>query len=644
MISKETIAAVRERADIVQVVGESVRLKRQGRRMVGLCPFHKEKTPSFSVNSERGMFHCFGCKASGSVFDYLMQLEGLAFPEAVRHLADRYGVLIEESSPEQRDVEQRRRDERTKLYELNQLAACFFEEQLAEGGHPLSGMAREELERRGLPLDSADEALRAALEGFRIGYAPYGWDGLSSYLQRQGVPLEQAATLGLISQRRSGRGHFDAFRHRVMFAVLDKSGRVVAFSGRALPEPSEEQLQRAAIEPMYRDDGADRRPAPKYINSPETPIYVKGDTVFGLYQARHAARREGHAVLVEGNFDVLSLHGRGLDIAVAPLGTALTEKQARLIRRYAQTAVVMFDGDGAGRKATAACRVPARMAELNLKVVSLPADTDPDDFIRANGVEAVQKLIVGARGMLEYLIEETLMGDGVQGGSLKEKQQRIEQVLHYLAEEKDPTVRSMAKSYADKISAQLVIEGRSPGDIRSLESMVRRALQPGPADGGASSRASGESQGPSSRSRPRAQDISLAVFGALLDFPELCEEEETAVVLEAVEGDLALGVAAMRQMWEEKKSLEVQHLLDLMPPAIHSFAAARLAAPEFLDVANARRELVDNMTKLRRIALKDDSAVKLDALAQAERQGDSDAEDELLKELARRSRERHGLS
>jgi DNA primase len=652
VISKETIAAVRERADIVQIVGETVRLKRAGRSMKGLCPFHKEKTPSFSVNPDRGVFYCFGCKESGSAFDFLMKLEGLTFPEVVRNLADRYGVVIEDSSPQERDAEQRRRKAREQLYELNELAARFFCQQLGTGGHPLASLARQELVRRDLPLDSEDEHIRTALDGFRIGYAPYGWDGLSAYLERQGVPAEQAESIGLVSPRRRGRGNFDAFRHRVMFAVLDRTGRVVAFSGRALPEPSAEQLEQAGIEPMYRDDGAEHREPPKYINSPESPSYVKGDTVFGLYQARHSVRREGRAVLVEGNFDVLSLHGRGLDTAVAPLGTALTETQARLIRRYAPTAVVMFDGDAAGRKATAACRVPARSAELNLEVASLPSETDPDDFVRENGIEAARKLIVGSRGMLEYLIDEALGGGKAQRGSLKEKQQRIEKVLSYLAEERDPTIRSMAKSYADRISAQLVVDGRAPSDIRALENMVRRALTRGSAAEAADGPMGDDEGGPrgqSARSRPREADIGLSVLGALLDFPELCDpessgDEELCQALADVEGDLALSIAALRQSWDEKKSLEVQHLLDLMPPAIHSFAAARLAAPEFIEVANARRELVDNTNKLRRIALKDDSAIKLDKLAQAARLGDSDVQDELLEELARRSRERHGLS
>ena len=240
MISDETIAAVRDRVDIVALIGQNVALQRRGRRFIGLCPFHKEKTPSFSVNPERGFYYCFGCKASGGAFDYLMQLDGMTFPEAVTALAEQHGVPIEdETTPAERRQSQQRKQEREQLYGIMRMAADFYERQLEVSGHPLAVLARAELAKRGIGYGAGHEQVDAALRAFHVGYAPYGWDGLKHFLVQQEVSLEMAQRLGLLATRRGG-GFYDAFRHRLMFAVSDKTGRVVAFSGRALAEPSEE--------------------------------------------------------------------------------------------------------------------------------------------------------------------------------------------------------------------------------------------------------------------------------------------------------------------------------------------------------------------------------------------------------------------
>ncbi len=658
MISEETIAAVRERVDLVALIGENVRLKRQGRRFTGLCPFHKEKTPSFNVNPDRGMYHCFGCKASGGAIDYVMQVEGYTFPEAVRALAERCGVEIEEGGSEaERKQSAQRRQDKEDLFAVMRMAAHFFVEQLQPDGHPLACLARAELERRGLAPGS-NEQVDASLSGFHVGYAPYGWDGLASFLRRQEVSPAVAQRLGLVAPRRGGGGFYDAFRHRLMFAVVDKSGRVVAFSGRALAEPDEELLSRHGIAPMSAPRAAGdepRRPPPKYINSPESPIYIKGEVVFGLHQARHEIRQRAEAVLVEGNFDVLSLHGRGYSGVVAPLGTAFTTAQAKLIKRYAPTTVVLFDADSAGRKATRALRAPAREAGLALKVASLPAGQDPDDFAREQGIEAIEQVVSGAQGMLEYLIEQTLTGDEVRAATLVEQHERIRQVMGYLAEESDPTLRSMAKSYADKISARLVVGGRSAADMGALERMVRAALARGAtAQSGASGGPSPDDhpfaplsdsapRGPQARSRLHTKHVEMAVFGALLEFPELLDNPQVLDALQHAEGDLALGVDAVRRMWDAKKSLRGPEILDLMPRAIHPFAVGRLASPKFMECDEACTELLENAKKLQWLSLKGDKAAKLEELAHAERMGDTAAEDELLRELTRRSKQKLGL-
>jgi DNA primase len=642
MFAPETVAAVKERTDIVALIGENVRLRKRGRSHVGLCPFHHEKTPSFHVNAERGFFHCFGCGESGSAIDYLMKLEGLSFVEAVRNLADRAGIQAEESANDDEQREARRREQRrAQLFQVNETAAAYFEEQLRPGAHPLGRHGRAALEARGLQLGSPDATIQGALRAFRVGYAPWGWDGLAGRLRQRNISLATAEALGLVVARPGGSGHYDRFRHRLMFAVLDLQGRVTAFSGRALPEPSDDELEQAGLGRSLPTRSSEEPPAPpaKYINSPESPVYVKGEALFGLHQARHAVRQRDQAVLVEGNFDVLSLHARGLQNVVAPLGTAFTTPQAKLVGRYTRNLVLLFDGDAAGAKAVRAARKPVAEAGLLAKVAVPPTGTDPDDLARTRGIEAVEKLVGGARGLLDHLIDDALSGTSFEGGSLREKHERIRAVADLLSSESDPTLRSMAKAYADRISSQLVVAGRSPGDMRELERWITGALS-----GGSTEAEPARPESPSSLSRPQEMAIGPAILGAILDFPELLDDPDVMGAITELEDDAALGVAAVRQMWDPKKSLQASELLDLMPPAIHAFAANRLASPLFDAAAEARTELLDNAKKLRRRAWSRDKAQLVEALARAEGRGDSTAEDELLRELSRRSKRKLGLS
>ena len=306
-------------------IGEHFILKKRGRRFLGLCPFHQEKTPSFHVNPDSGLYYCFGCKETGDVFRFLERVEGYTFVEAVKSLAERAGIpIVEEKAVAPSDANRLKR-EREALYGVMQMAAGWYEQQLRE--HPEHHHAVAELKRRG--LEPASDVVQA----FRIGYAPPGWDGLASFLKAQGVSPAIAESVGLLVPRTSGAGYYDRFRHRLMFAVIDVHGRVVCLQR---PRPhANRRLRGHRRKRLARQAGAaPRDPPPKYINSPESPIYTKGSHIFGLWQARHAIRRAEHAIVVEGNFDVVSLHARGLENVVAPLGTAFTVEQARLLRRY----------------------------------------------------------------------------------------------------------------------------------------------------------------------------------------------------------------------------------------------------------------------------------------------------------------------
>lgn len=646
MIDPDTIARIRDRLSIAEIVGESVKLERRGRSLLGLCPFHKEKSPSFHVNEERGRYHCFGCQASGDVFSFVQNIEGLSFIEAIQKLAERAGVqLEEEASPEQR---RQRSDEKRReqaLYDANLAAAAFFERMLAE--HPGAKVARDELTRRQLPLGGpADAVLRA----FRVGYAPEGWDTLAEHLRRAGIDARAAEAAGLVAPRKSGGGYYDRFRQRLMFAVVDLQGRVVAFSGRALPSSTP----------------SDEAPA-KYINSPETPIYKKRSTVFGLFQARAALRGGAPCVVVEGNFDVVSLQARGVAGAVAPLGTAFTEEQGKAIRRFTHDVVFLFDGDRAGKEATQKAREPARAAELRARVARLPDGMDPDDFSRERGSAALGEVIKSARTMLDYLIMEQL--EAPFSASDPEAHARAERaVLELIAAEDSPEVRAHARQYAERLAKRLnVSDARA---FASLEASVNVALRSstrrtkaGGDDAHASEPTPNERasrEGRAAASTPRGVDaLTASIIGALLDFPELLDSDELIEYSDEMTGDLALTVACLRAARPALPSAAASNALTHagdwgptanftealanIPASVRPFAEARLVAPVYQNLGAAKMEFVVNLRKLASTALSRQvrgAAVELERVRQW---GDSSREDELLRAAAEAARKKRDL-
>ncbi len=662
MISPETIALVKDRTDLVALVAETVKLTKRGRRFLGLCPFHQEKSPSFNVNPENGFFHCFGCKESGGALDFIMKTEGYSFPEAVRVLAERAGIQVSETATdaEQREANAARRA-KDDLFHVSSVAATFFERSLrGRAAHPLAHHARRELERRGLPIPEDDSAVGEAarisdtLQAFRIGYAPFGWDGLAAYLKQQGISPVLAEKVGLLVPRSSGSGYYDRFRHRLMFAVTDVLGRVIAFSGRALPDPSPEEVARHRLTgPSASPDG----PPAKYINSPESPIYTKGEHLFGLHQARQAIRQEGEATLVEGNFDVVSLHARGIGTAVAPLGTAFTVAQAKLLKRFAPRVLLFFDGDKAGRKAIWASRTPCREGGLQARVASLPKGLDPDDFVRQNGPEGVKAVEKAARGLKEYLIDDALDDEAFRGATLDEQKARIAAVTKLIGEERDPTDRMMVKTYADRLSSRLVVMGHPPNSLRELEASLERAVGYPTGHEGEHLRANEAPVEPyRARSKDQAAAIPLQLLGALLDFPELLDDPEVGQALDVLDGEMVTAIFALRRRLEvvsaeangepnysEEGSsrppnrIYSDEFLAQIPRSIHSFAVGRLASPEFESVDEARRELLDNARKLKRLSLTRENAAIVDLTKQAEAQGDMDSVTALLRESERKA-------
>ncbi len=366
---QDVIREIHARVDIASFVGAYVPLRKRGNDLVGLCPFHGEKTPSFHVHPDKGFFKCFGCGAGGDVIAFVSKLENVAFPEAVRMLAARAGI---ELAPEDAQSA-RRRTEREAIYEANQIAAAFFERMLrGEAG----GAARAYCERRGFSP--------ATIEKFRLGYAPDSWDALSTELTRNGVDLALAATAGLV--KAGQRGYYDFYRARLMVPTYATTGEVIAFGGRALGDAE-----------------------PKYLNTSTTPVYTKGHHLFALNLARRAAANERTLIVVEGYLDCIALHQAGFETTVAALGTSFTQEQAAELRRYAENIFLCFDGDTAGgNAATKAIDVATAVAEhagSSVRVVVLPEGEDPDSFVRTRGAQAFREVLEAAKPSIEFKLD-----------------------------------------------------------------------------------------------------------------------------------------------------------------------------------------------------------------------------------------------
>lgn len=420
-IPETTLVELRDRANILEVVSAHVGMKRVGRNHVGLCPFHAEKSPSFTVNEERGIFHCFGCGAGGNVFTFLMKMENLPFPEVVERLARRYGVTLPERGDDDPAIRHREA-----LYRLNEKTARFFQRFLWDAAE--AEAARTYLLGRGIGRDTADL--------YVLGYAPAGGDVLARRLRdagsdpalgASGRALALAQQLGLVGERRGGGGHYDRFRARLMFPITDSAGRVIGFGSRSVPGT-----------PSASGD------MPKYLNSPETPLYRKGSHLYGLAVARDAIRKSGRAVVVEGYFDVLALAEAGVNHVVASLGTALTLDQLHLLRRFTRDIVVCFDGDAAGARAAEKSLATFLEAGLWGHGAFLPPGDDPDTFVQREGRDAALALLAAATPLLDFYLDRAVRPES----TVAERGVVAQQVAQWLRKISDPFEYDMTVRHA----------------------------------------------------------------------------------------------------------------------------------------------------------------------------------------------------
>ncbi len=562
MASDPVKEEIRSRVDIVALIGEVVPLKRSGANYKGRCPFHEEKTPSFNVNGPKQMFHCFGCHVGGDVFGFVMRIDGLSFPEALRKLAERAGVQLPEQteSVRARTEEERARARKARLFEVNGIATDFFRRMLET---PRGSEAQAAIQGRGIGKRVAD--------AFRLGWAPDSWDELGSHLGARGVSPQEAEELGLVVPRKDGHGHYDRFRNRLMFPVSDVSGNVVAFSGRKLDLDPE---------------------SPKYVNSPESAVYRKGKTLYGLGAARVAIRQSGQAVIVEGNFDLLQLHQMSFENVVAPMGTALTAEHVDVLRRYAREIVVLFDGDAAGRKAARATWDLVAPAGLAARIVVLPADADPDSFLRQRGAEALKNLLDAAPGMLEHLIERAAADAGTR---VQERAAAIREMTEAVAKAKDPIERDL---YGKLL-------GRTFGlDDRQVRSFLR------------------DNRGPVRAAPPVATALDpteAELVGAIIDLPDLVPLAEEKGVGELIE-DPSLR-ALYRRIVEEGVGPDLAVASEELPETTRAWLSGRLVEARY-DADRAGVAFRDTVRKLEFRKATRSRQLLDDAIRDAERTGD----------------------
>jgi len=406
-IPQEIIDEIVARSDIVDVISEHLLLKKTGRNYQGLCPFHHEKTPSFVVSPDKQIFRCFGCGVGGNIFSFIMQSEGLTFPEAVEKMAQKAGISLPQQEMSENELKVLQKRER--WYKINELTAQYYHKVLLDTKWGQKALGY--LKNRGIDLH--------IIEKFQLGAVLSDWDGLINFMGKKGVEPRELHQMGLALPRNSEKGYYDRFRGRLMFPIWDHSGRVIAFGGRVL------------------DDGE-----PKYLNSPDTPLFNKGQYLYGLHLAKGSIRQADLAIMVEGYMDVIACHQFGVTNAVASLGTALTSNQARALMRHTYQVAIAYDADVAG--SNAALRGLDILADLGcqVRVVKFPKGMDPDDFLRKSGKEKFEELVMQGESFIEYKLFKAM--ENVNTSSIEGKIKVIQSILPDLAKIDSPVAKESA--------------------------------------------------------------------------------------------------------------------------------------------------------------------------------------------------------
>ncbi len=591
-IPEETVSAVKNASDIVGIISEVVMLNKTGRNYVGLCPFHSDKTPSFTVSPDKQMFHCFGCGEGGNVFSFVMKYHAISFPEAVRQLASRCGIEV---SMEKMPPEMKSRMKRQEaLLSINRRAMDFFRHCLLDVAQ--GRLARAYLKKREMRED--------VLQRFGVGYAPDSWDGLLSFMSKQGVFPDLLATAGLAIARKDKPGYYDRFRNRIMFPIMDAGGRLVGFGGRVM------------------DDSL-----PKYLNSPETALYSKSRILYGLNHSKLRCRETDVVYIVEGYFDLISMYCHGIENAVATLGTALTPDHVHMLKGYAGRFVLVYDSDQAGIKAALRTVETFRKEEIQGRILVLPSGEDPDSFLMKFGSDAFEKIAQNAMDPMTFLMETSIKQHGL---SVEGKLRIISQISRLLASVGDPVARSLyVRSLADRIGVEekAVLEKirsacRDRGNVSPVKPQNILKGGPAPEDRGVES--------------AKFQRFERQIVAMMLQFPEILQEVRVRQLVDKFQNALLASIGNIILQVGCGAAISVDDLMH----HLENDDQRRMVSLLAMDEQSWNREGCLNLIYQFEISVQREKDTLLQRIKAAEAENNQDLLIELLRERQTQARER----
>lgn len=599
---EDKLAEIRNSVDIVELISERVVLKKAGKDHIGLCPFHSEKTPSFTVSPLKQIYHCFGCGAGGDAFSFLMKQDGIEFPEAVQVLARRSGIELPERVGDRR--QRGEHSDRQRLFELNMQVMKFYRSRLGEG--PAGKNASAYLSGRGFNKSSIDR--------FCLGYAPDGWDGLVDFFRKNRVSADLAGKSGLVVPKKAG-GYYDRFRNRIIFPIFDVTGRVIAFGGRVL------------------DDSL-----PKYLNSPETLLYNKGRTLYGVQAAKAGCRESGCVYIVEGYFDLIALHQHGVTNAVATLGTALTPAHVKLLQRgFAERVYLVFDSDQAGIRA-AERSMPIFINEsVNASVIVLPDGYDPDSYVFEFGPESFRERTDNAQGMIDFLIESAVASHGL---SMEGKVRIITQLAPLLGQIDDGVAKSLHIRHLSErleVDESAVIERVKTAAGQAARISGRNAPKAGAGIPG------GPAESADAGSHP-ARRLEKQVISMMLKCGEILPVIENRGILDYIEDDLIRSVGYLILKHPPSEDGDITELMNHLTDPRQQTLVASLAIEDLnWDTEEARwdtrycKMLIDKLKKSK----SQEKAVLLKQIKAAEESNNREILTKLLKQKQDQSVKRY---
>ena len=546
-IPEDKVSEIKNTADIVEVVSEVVVLKKTGKNYVGLCPFHSEKTPSFTVSPEKQIFYCFGCAAGGNVFSFLMKHDGMSFPDAAKILAGRYGIDIPTTtmSPEQK----RRMSQRESLFAANRQAMEFFRKQLLDD---ISGRrAMGYLKKRGINKEIFDN--------FYLGYAPKGWDNLLRFFTKKNISLDLVEKAGLIVSRKEKSGFYDRFRDRLIFPIFDLNMQVIGFGGRVM------------------DDSL-----PKYLNSPETPVYNKSRSLYGLHLAKMKCRENERVFIVEGYFDLLTLHQHGLQDSVATLGTSLTPEHVQLIKGFVGKdgrVILVFDSDDAGIKASQRSIEVFDKGYINAQILILPDGYDPDSFIFEFGVESFLDLVSEAQGIIPFLMDSAVKKHGL---SIEGKIRIISEMKEPLGSITDNVRRSLyIKELAECINIDefAVLEKIRKISVRNRD-RAKRATWPNTGLGRGHHKTSVPDKAQKKAFQGKWDKLERQIIAMMLQFPQILFEIYERNILDLFENNTLKLIGQVLLTHKDDSKVQISDIINLIEEKEQKNIVASLAIGE----------------------------------------------------------------